>query len=403
MENEFYHLTVKGNDLKTYGNFKSLNSKNGTCSPCTLPISSFRNARTIQGLHVNPAKIEAVKNWASPTMPFLGLEEDQELAFQLLKQKLYEASILALPEGNDDFVVYCYASLQAQNEALKEENIKAKNLQGMDKAFEIRPDGTCCIKNQSWLPLFDNLRDLIMHESHKSKYSIHPDSDKMYRDLKKLYWWPNMKEIINDIKMSTLAAETRLSAAENHDHQTSYHDIRRPFSDTFVVTKLSHWQAYISKFSSAVIVVDRVEVDEVESGSLSTLLVQDSNNFPVGIHRRPTDLKILPVGFHLRSDLGDVFSYTTEVLLGENLCPVKIFLLGRAGDLENTDWLRNMALDPRAQKITWDLIMNQRAGLKRGERLMVLEHSFNSYKQKRDHTGQREDEKDKTNVGVGVE
>ncbi|GJZ10379.1 reverse transcriptase domain-containing protein [Tanacetum coccineum] len=66
----------------------------------------------------------------------------------------------------------------------------------MDKSFEIRPDGTRCIKNQSWLPLFGNLRDLIMHESHKSKYSIHPGSDKMYQDLKKLYWWPNIKAII---------------------------------------------------------------------------------------------------------------------------------------------------------------------------------------------------------------
>ncbi|GKD47284.1 putative reverse transcriptase domain, ribonuclease H-like domain, aspartic peptidase domain protein [Tanacetum coccineum] len=66
----------------------------------------------------------------------------------------------------------------------------------MDKSFEIRPNGTRCIKNQSWLPLFGGLRDLIMHESHKSKYSIHPGSDKMYHDLKKLYWWPNMKAII---------------------------------------------------------------------------------------------------------------------------------------------------------------------------------------------------------------
>ncbi|GJZ39678.1 reverse transcriptase domain-containing protein [Tanacetum coccineum] len=315
-----------------------------------------------QGLHVDPAKIEAVKNWTSPTTPteirqFLGLAgyyrrfikdfskiakslteltqknkkyiwgKDQETAFQLLKQKLCEAPILALPKGNDDFVVYCDAShqglgavlmqrekviayasrqlkpneenytthdlelgavvfalkiwrhylygtkctvftdhkslqhildqkelnmrqrrwlelladydceiryhpgkanvvadalsrkerikplrvrslvmtihpnlpsqiLKAQTEALKEENIKAENLRGMDKAFEIRPDGTRCIKNRSWLPLFGNLRDLIMHESHKSKYSIHPGSDKMYQDLKKLYWWPNMKAII---------------------------------------------------------------------------------------------------------------------------------------------------------------------------------------------------------------
>ncbi|GJY43050.1 putative reverse transcriptase domain-containing protein, partial [Tanacetum coccineum] len=310
-------------------------------------------------LEVNVASQLHSINWASPTTPteirqFLGLvgyyrrfiegfskiakpltkltqknmnyiwEEDQESAFQLLKQKLYEAPILALPEGNDDFVVYCDASLQglglvlmqkekviayesrqlkpheenytihdlelgavvfalkiwrhylygtkctvftdhkslqhildqkelnmrqcrwlelltnydceicyhprkanvvadalsrikplrvrslvmtihpklpsqilkAQTKALKEENIKAENLRGMDKAFEIRPDGTRCIKNRSWLPLFGNLRDLIMHESHKSKYSIHPGSDKMYQDLKKLYWWPNMKAII---------------------------------------------------------------------------------------------------------------------------------------------------------------------------------------------------------------
>ncbi|GJY27732.1 putative reverse transcriptase domain-containing protein [Tanacetum coccineum] len=86
--------------------------------------------------------------------------------------------------------------LKAQTEALKEENIKAENLRGMDKSFEIRPDGTRCVKNRSWSPLFGNLRDLIMHESYKSKYSIHPGSDKMYQDLKKLYWWPNMKVII---------------------------------------------------------------------------------------------------------------------------------------------------------------------------------------------------------------
>nr|GEU72954.1 reverse transcriptase domain-containing protein [Tanacetum cinerariifolium] len=86
--------------------------------------------------------------------------------------------------------------LEAQAKAIKEENIKAENLQGMDKAFKVRPDGIHFIKNQSRLPLFGNLRDLIMHESHKSKYSIHPGSDKMYQHLKKLYWWPNMKEII---------------------------------------------------------------------------------------------------------------------------------------------------------------------------------------------------------------
>ncbi|GKF02295.1 putative reverse transcriptase domain-containing protein, partial [Tanacetum coccineum] len=44
-----------------------------------------------------------------------------------------------------------------------------------------------------WIMCFGDLRALIMHESHKSKYFIHPGSDKMYQYLKKLYWWPNMK------------------------------------------------------------------------------------------------------------------------------------------------------------------------------------------------------------------
>nr|GFB06273.1 putative reverse transcriptase domain-containing protein [Tanacetum cinerariifolium] len=86
--------------------------------------------------------------------------------------------------------------LEVQTEALNEENVQAENLRGMEKAFKIRTDRTRCIKNQSWLPLFGNLRNLIMHESHKSKYSIHPGFNKMYQDLKKLYWWPNMKAII---------------------------------------------------------------------------------------------------------------------------------------------------------------------------------------------------------------
>nr|GFB84864.1 putative reverse transcriptase domain-containing protein [Tanacetum cinerariifolium] len=65
--------------------------------------------------------------------------------------------------------------LNAQTEARKLENIKKEDVRGM-----------------SWLPCYGDLRTVIMHESHKSKYSIHPGSDKMYQDMKKLYWWPNM-------------------------------------------------------------------------------------------------------------------------------------------------------------------------------------------------------------------
>ncbi|GJV05603.1 putative reverse transcriptase domain-containing protein, partial [Tanacetum coccineum] len=86
--------------------------------------------------------------------------------------------------------------LNAQVEARKEENYGTKDLGGMIKKLKPRADGMLRLRNRSWIPCFGNLRTLIMHESHKSKYSIHPGSDKMYQDLKKLYWWQNMKSEI---------------------------------------------------------------------------------------------------------------------------------------------------------------------------------------------------------------
>ncbi|GJU54038.1 putative reverse transcriptase domain-containing protein [Tanacetum coccineum] len=92
--------------------------------------------------------------------------------------------------------------LNAQTEAIKEENIKEENLHGMNKESETRLDGTLCIEKRSWLLRLKGLRDMIMHESHKSKYSIHLRSDKMYYDLKKLYWWPNMKAEVGDSQVT---------------------------------------------------------------------------------------------------------------------------------------------------------------------------------------------------------
>ncbi|GJZ11082.1 putative reverse transcriptase domain-containing protein [Tanacetum coccineum] len=83
--------------------------------------------------------------------------------------------------------------LSAQSEARKEENFINEDLHGMINKLEPYADRMLCLNNQSWIPCFGDLRALIMHESHKSKYSIHPGSDKMYQDLKKLYLWPNMK------------------------------------------------------------------------------------------------------------------------------------------------------------------------------------------------------------------
>ncbi|KAI3754539.1 hypothetical protein L1987_54324 [Smallanthus sonchifolius] len=265
-----------------------------------------------KGIHVDPSKIEAIKNWAAPTTPT-----------EHLKQKLCSAHILALPEGTDDFVVYCdasnqglgcvlmqrekviaYASRQlkiheknytthdlelgavvfalkiwrhylygtkctiyndhkslqhifeqkelnmrqrrwvellndydcairyhpgkanvvadalsrketkpkrvrvlqltihpglpdrirsAQLEALKEDNLLLKGTRDMEAQLEVKSDGIRYFVERIWIPVFGNLRELIMDEAHKSCYSIHPGSDKMYHDLKILYWWQKMK------------------------------------------------------------------------------------------------------------------------------------------------------------------------------------------------------------------
>ncbi|GJR94513.1 putative reverse transcriptase domain-containing protein [Tanacetum coccineum] len=189
--------------------------------------------------------------------------EKAKASFQLLKQKLCSALILALPEGSENFVVYCDASRKGSGAVLMQrENVIAyascqlkiheKNYTTYDlelravvfalkmwrhylydikcvvftdhkslqhildqkelnmrqrRWLELLSDYDCKIryhpenaKRRSWIPYRGDLRELIMNESHKSKYSIHPGSDKMYQDLKKLYWWPNMKaEIANHL------------------------------------------------------------------------------------------------------------------------------------------------------------------------------------------------------------
>ncbi|GKF52506.1 putative reverse transcriptase domain-containing protein, partial [Tanacetum coccineum] len=80
--------------------------------------------------------------------------------------KLFSTSILALPEGSEDFMVYEDVSHKGRRDIPKER-------------LEPRVDGTLCLHSGSWIPCYGDLRSVIMHESHKSKYSIYPGSEKM--------------------------------------------------------------------------------------------------------------------------------------------------------------------------------------------------------------------------------
>nr|GFA98988.1 putative reverse transcriptase domain-containing protein [Tanacetum cinerariifolium] len=119
--------------------------------------------------------------------------------------------------------------LNAQTKARKPKNIKEEDVGGIEQKLEPRADGTQCLNGRSWLPCYDNLWAVIMHESHKSKYSVHPASDKMYQDMKKLYWWPNMKADI-----ATYVSKCLTCAKVKAEHQ-------RP-SGLLVQPKIPEWK-----------------------------------------------------------------------------------------------------------------------------------------------------------------
>ncbi|GKD22448.1 putative reverse transcriptase domain-containing protein [Tanacetum coccineum] len=113
-------------------------------------------------IQVGPAKVEAIKNWKAPRNPM-------------------ETSLIS-------------RVLDAQREALKEENLKEEALSGANQKLETGADGIKYLNRRAWILKVDDLRKVMMDEAHRSRYSIHPRADKMYMDVKEYYWWPGMKK-----------------------------------------------------------------------------------------------------------------------------------------------------------------------------------------------------------------
>ncbi|GJX43346.1 hypothetical protein Tco_0260022 [Tanacetum coccineum] len=122
--------------------------------------------------------------------------------------------------------------LEAQIEAKKLENLKNEEVGGMIRKDipkeKLKPcvDGTLRLNGRSWLPYYSNLRTVIMHESHMSKYFIYPGFNKMYQDMKKLYWWPNMKADIATYVCKCLACA---KVKDKHQRPSGRQKVMTPF------------------------------------------------------------------------------------------------------------------------------------------------------------------------------
>nr|GEW09670.1 putative reverse transcriptase domain-containing protein [Tanacetum cinerariifolium] len=201
------------------------------CELWLREVQFLRHVINGSRIHIDPHKIEVVKNWKALRTPTE--DEEQELAFQTLKDKLCNVPVLAFSDGPGDFVVYCDASeiglgcmlMQRDKSSIKDKILAAQKevvdefagLQtGLDEKIEHRSDGTLYYLDRIWVPLKGEVRTLIMDEAHKSKYFVHPGADKMYYDLRDRYWWPGMKKDIAEYSMQEVL-ETHL------DMSTAYH------------------------------------------------------------------------------------------------------------------------------------------------------------------------------------
>nr|GEW04006.1 hypothetical protein [Tanacetum cinerariifolium] len=255
--------------------------------------------------------------------------EEQELAFQILKDTLCNVPVLALPDGLENFVVYCDASeigigcvlmqrelfndydcevcyhpgkanvvadALSRRERVKPKRVRAMNMilrssikdrilavqkevvdefaglqRGLDEMVEQRSDETLYYLDRIWVPLKGKVRTLIMDEAHKSKYSVHPEADKMYYDLRdsvrcasfealydrkcrSLIMWAEVREgkligpeLVQETTKKISQIKDRLKAAR--DRQKSYADKRmKPLEFSvgdYVLLKVSPWKGIV--------------------------------------------------------------------------------------------------------------------------------------------------------------
>ncbi|KAA0039551.1 putative Retrotransposon protein [Cucumis melo var. makuwa] len=241
---------------------KQLYAKFSKCEFWLEQVVFLVHVVSAKGVSVDPQKVEAVVNWERPTSMIENAKYEWsdkcKQSFQELKKRLVTAPILALPVTGKDYVIYCDASrlglgcvlmqdgnvIAYASRQLKEHECKAnvvadalsrksripksalcgirvalldelrgskavsedsnlqkklrKSKKGLEVEFELRTDGAIVKQGRLCVPNISELNNAILEEAHSSAYAMHPGSTKMYRTLKKTYWWPGMKQEITE-------------------------------------------------------------------------------------------------------------------------------------------------------------------------------------------------------------
>ncbi|GKA17085.1 putative reverse transcriptase domain-containing protein [Tanacetum coccineum] len=122
--------------------------------------------------------------------------------------------------------------------------------------MERREDESLYFLDHIWVSLVGDVRTIIMDEAHKTKYSIHPGADKMYHDLRDIYWWPGMKRDI-----ATYVSKCLTCAKVKAEHQRPSGLFQQPEIQEWKLTKSAYFLAMREDYSTERLA--RLYIDEI--------------------------------------------------------------------------------------------------------------------------------------------